>query len=715
MCNRHLSFATMGLSLALASCSASEPTPTEGPPVATAILQGESIRFEVIDGEAIYQTDINLGPFDDLERRVQDAGGTIMFNDGDQTETGLTRSELIAINNRPCPVIDFFTFGTLPDQRWADGIVPFEIGGGYSAAEQMQVASLMTQAAQDYAELTSIRFVPRSGEGNFVRIRNFTAAENPDGRACGSSALGRQGGRQDLRLSPTASLGCLKHELAHALGIAHEQARNDRNDHVIVRTNLVSANRRHNFDREPTCGFDDVGPYDLDSIMHYPAWAFEAALGGCSEANRALCPIEPRDIDGVRVPLARLGTSVLSDLDRRGLCEVYGNPTQLRIFVDGRALSGGVTGVIPAGAPPRIAIDYEWRGVEETVNIDVISNVDGVVFSGPVRPVAFDATEIVLSDLSAGRHALTVRVTDHCPTDVVVNVTVTPALRITSPTNNAEVSYARAFGATAEVYGLGAGALQWTLDGSPIAGATAADEALMAPVGRHTLGVQADFPDGVRLTDSVSILVTNSAPTVQILAPTEMTACRSEMTQLRASANDTDQLDGNLTVEWFYGGANIASGAAANVSFETNGTARLEVRVTDELGSTATDGFDLTVRSCGALPTLAVSWPANDSTPRPGEDHAYFWDGNDGTQWFKDLRPRATANDPEDGRLTGTSIEWLTNQTAIQPALLGTGEAPTLRLRGSCFGTTHTVTVRATDSVGNERSMTFVIRVWRLC
>jgi hypothetical protein len=114
---------------------------------------------------------------------------------------------------------------------------------------------------------------------------------------------------------------------------------------------------------------------------------------------------------------------------------------------------------------------------------------------------------------------------------------------------------------------------------------------------------------------------------------------------------------------------------------------------------------------------LTVRWPASTDRPIPPEDYRYGWDDFDrgSGYWYVDVRPRATAEDAEDGRLTGSAIEWVTDRTDLQPALLGTGEQPTLRLRGMCTGDRHTITVRATDSDGNVRTRTFVVAGWRLC
>ncbi|MEM7677743.1 MAG: M12 family metallopeptidase [Myxococcota bacterium] len=548
-----------------------------------------------------------------------------------------------------------------------------------------------------------------------MRIANFEPGTNPGGRACGRSALGRQGGQQTVRLSPTTGVGCLVHELAHALGVAHEQSRADRDDHVIVRTALVDANRRHNFDRKPTCGFEDVGPYDLDSVMHYPAWAFATDPSLCQESSRNLCPIEPRPVDGMTVPLSRIGQRSLSELDRRGLCQTYGNPTVLRLFVDGQEASGDRTLAFPSGARPTLNVRYEWRRVAQTVELEVVSDRDGVVFSGPVRPVAFDSSAVRLADLSAGMHQLTVRTSEHCPTERTIRINVAPALRIVRPTVGHTQSYNRPIAATAEVFGLGTtGALQWNLDGASVPGATETDALVNAGVGRHVLSVQAAFGDGTRLSDQVSVDLTNSAPTAAILAPIG-TVCRGEDTVIRVDARDTDERVEDLSIEWFVGTTRFATGPAPTVRFETLGTVRLEVSVTDSLGEMVRASTNVTVQPCGALPTLAVTWPVSDGTPRPTEDFVYTWDGAMESEWFVDLRPTATANDAEDGRLSGAAIEWRTNRSDVQPALLGTGTSPAIRLRGICTGTIHTVTVSATDSDGNVRTQTFVIRAWTLC
>jgi hypothetical protein len=420
---------------------------------------------------------------------------------------------------------------------------------------------------------------------------------------------------------------------------------------------------------------------------------------------------------GTQVALSRLGQREgLSPLDAAGLCEVYGNPTSLSLGVDGTLLREGDVARFPAGRPPVLELRYEWRGVAEPVDVEIASDREGVVFSGTVRPELVGGADVVLGDLAAGAHELTVRVR-RCEVTRTLRAEVAPSLRIVTPSEGETRSYGRALRASAEVFGLGAsGTLTWRLDGRPLPEAEGAEVVFEADVGRHRLEVEGNFPNGARLTDQATFTLTNASPTVSIATPTG-SVCTNEDVPLRAEVFDADQAARDLAVEWSFEGRRVATGATATARFAAPATGTLSVRVVDDLGESATDTAPLVVEGCGAQPSLTVRWPASTDRPIPPEDYRYGWDDFDrgSGYWYVDVRPTATAEDAEDGRLTGSAIEWVTDRTDLQPALLGTGEQPTLRLRGMCTGDRHTITVRATDSDGNVRTRTFVVAGWRLC
>ena len=58
------------------------------------------------------------------------------------------------------------------------------------------------------------------------------------------------------------------HELVHAWGFHHEQARADRDDYVTILENNIVPNMIHNFEKEPESNSYGV-PYDGVSLMHY--------------------------------------------------------------------------------------------------------------------------------------------------------------------------------------------------------------------------------------------------------------------------------------------------------------------------------------------------------------------------------------------------------------------------------------------------------------
>jgi hypothetical protein len=94
-----------------------------------------------------------------------------------------------------------------------------------------------------------------------------------------SSHIGKAGGRQNINLASDCDTGSVIHEIGHAVGAFHEQARVDRDQYVDIFWDNIDPEQRHNYQTYlqlyPGQDFaDDMGPYDFNSIMHYSSCVF---------------------------------------------------------------------------------------------------------------------------------------------------------------------------------------------------------------------------------------------------------------------------------------------------------------------------------------------------------------------------------------------------------------------------------------------------------
>lgn len=207
---------------------------TRTAPVAINDGARKELRYSPLGGMAVFEGDIVLGTEEEMEDAR--AGGTLV-----PMGVGITGDQF----------------------RWPGGIIPYQLHPALPSPERV------TDAIAHWEARTRIRFVERNGR-NAHEYPDYISFEAQSG--CWSH-LGRRGGKQVISLGSGCLLGQAIHEIGHAVGLWHEQSREDRDHHVEIRWENIAGGARHNFEQHIRDG-DDLGAYDFLSIMHYPALAF---------------------------------------------------------------------------------------------------------------------------------------------------------------------------------------------------------------------------------------------------------------------------------------------------------------------------------------------------------------------------------------------------------------------------------------------------------
>jgi hypothetical protein len=197
------------------------------------------ITYEIQNGQAIWEGDIDLGPAEWISGTAEEALGRARRKDG--------------------PRLGVAIDGT--SYRWPGGVVPYVIPANFPSP------SRITNAIAHIESNTGIvDFVARTTQANYVEFRTSTGC---------SSNVGRIGGRQYVNLASGCSTGNTIHELLHALGMFHEHTRCDRDTYVTINTANIQSGYSGNFTKQCT-NASDYSTYAEGSIMHYGPTAFSS-------------------------------------------------------------------------------------------------------------------------------------------------------------------------------------------------------------------------------------------------------------------------------------------------------------------------------------------------------------------------------------------------------------------------------------------------------
>ncbi|XP_054287509.1 low choriolytic enzyme-like [Macrosteles quadrilineatus] len=155
--------------------------------------------------------------------------------------------------------------------KWPNGVVPYAFNQSFDDPDEQKI---VRKAMDELESKTCVRFVVRESQTEYISINK----EKDQGCFAMIGYRPKRDKPLPVNLQSPECLrhsGTVQHELLHVLGLLHEQARPDRDDHVKIMWENIDMQYKNDFGKARTSEVTTFGvPYDYQSVMHYPKYAF---------------------------------------------------------------------------------------------------------------------------------------------------------------------------------------------------------------------------------------------------------------------------------------------------------------------------------------------------------------------------------------------------------------------------------------------------------